>query len=150
MARSTCTCNVGPGKFEGESALTFLAYQSMLLGCSDVSTGTEEHLIDWFKGPLNFDADHETVEAAEAYGYCAACIEEAINERPYGMSLRERSDGFVYGTVYETQAEYDAAFAEAEAEDDLPPCVLAMRCYCAGHARGNPVDSPCDTSEEVS
>lgn len=31
----------------------------------------------------------------------------------------------------------------------LPPCVLAMRCYCAGHARGNPASEPCDTNEEA-
>ena len=30
---------------------------------------------------------------------------------------------------------------------DLPQCVQAMGCYCAGHARGNAADSPCDTSE---
>ena len=33
-------------------------------------------------------------------------------------------------------------------EPELPLCVLAMGCYCAGHARGNPVDAECDTSEE--
>ena len=44
----------------------------------------------------------------------------------------------------------DGADEYDEAEDeDLPLCVQSMRCYCAGHARGNPVDSPCDTSEEV-
>lgn len=32
----------------------------------------------------------------------------------------------------------------------LPPCVLAMRCYCAGHARGNPASDPCDTNEVAS
>jgi hypothetical protein len=31
--------------------------------------------------------------------------------------------------------------------DELPPCVLAMRCYCAGHARGNLASAACDTSE---
>jgi hypothetical protein len=29
----------------------------------------------------------------------------------------------------------------------LPQCVLAMQCYCAGHARGNPANEPCDTTE---
>ena len=33
-------------------------------------------------------------------------------------------------------------------EPELPLCVQAMGCYCAGHARGNPVDVECDTSEE--
>ena len=31
--------------------------------------------------------------------------------------------------------------------DRLPLCVRAMRCYCAGHARGNPASEPCDTRE---
>lgn len=30
----------------------------------------------------------------------------------------------------------------------LPPCVRAMRCYCAGHANGLDVGEPCDTNEE--
>jgi hypothetical protein len=33
-------------------------------------------------------------------------------------------------------------------ETDLPLCVQVMGCYCAGHARGNAVDTECDTSEE--
>jgi len=33
-------------------------------------------------------------------------------------------------------------------DDALPPCVLAMRCYCAGHARGNAASEPCDTNEQ--
>lgn len=33
------------------------------------------------------------------------------------------------------------------ASDDVPPCAAAMGCLCAGHARGNPADAPCDTTE---
>jgi hypothetical protein len=29
----------------------------------------------------------------------------------------------------------------------LPPCVLAMQCYCAGHAGGLDASKPCDTRE---
>lgn len=29
----------------------------------------------------------------------------------------------------------------------IPPCAAAMGCLCAGHAYGDPVDSPCDTEE---
>lgn len=36
---------------------------------------------------------------------------------------------------------------ESQEEDSLPLCVLAMGCFCAGHARGNPNSAPCDTSE---
>ena len=28
-----------------------------------------------------------------------------------------------------------------------PACVVGMGCMCAGHARGNAIDAPCDTSE---
>ena len=45
------------------------------------------------------------------------------------------------------KARYFAAIAP-KVEPELPLCVQAMRCYCAGHARGNAVDAPCDTSEE--
>lgn len=31
--------------------------------------------------------------------------------------------------------------------DDLPPCLKSMGCLCAGHARGDASDSPCDTDE---
>lgn len=29
----------------------------------------------------------------------------------------------------------------------LPPCVLAMRCYCAAHAMGAPTGAPCNADE---
>jgi len=108
-----CTCQVRPGKFEGESALTFLAYQSMLLGCSDLTAGS----VDFFKAPLNFDADQETVKAAREYGYCEACISEALEERPYGMSICESSDGFVYGSTYDNAEDYNEAVKSAEEEE---------------------------------
>jgi hypothetical protein len=109
-----CECKVGPGKFEGESALTFLAYQSMLLGCSDESHGSA----DFFKGPLDFDADAEMVAVARDYGYCEPCIEGALAERPYGMSIWESDQGFVYGTTYDDAKAYDKAVAQAEADDE--------------------------------
>ena len=40
-------------------------------------------------------------------------------------------------------------FAAIAPKVELPLCVQAVGCYCAGHARGNTVDAPCDTSEEV-
>ena len=30
---------------------------------------------------------------------------------------------------------------------DVSPCAASMGCLCAGHARGNPADAPCDTRE---
>lgn len=32
-------------------------------------------------------------------------------------------------------------------EERIPPCAASMGCLCAGHARGQPVDSLCDTNE---
>ena len=29
----------------------------------------------------------------------------------------------------------------------VPMCAAAMGCLCAGHARGNAADAPCDTTE---
>lgn len=45
-------------------------------------------------------------------------------------------------------AEADA-HAKRRERDGIPPCAAAMGCLCAGHARGNPIDFPCDTREEV-
>ena len=112
-----CECKVGPGKFEGESALTFLAWQSMLMnGGGDTTTGDDGNVVEWFLSPFNFDADPEAVEAARDYGYCEACIAEALADDSAGLSLWESSQGFVYGTTYATREEFDKALAEAEAE----------------------------------
>lgn len=113
-----CDCKVGPGKFEGESALTFLAYQSGLLGCSDATTYDGDRAVDWFRAPFNFDADHQTVNEARAYGYCEPCIEAALRDESKGLSLREDSQGFVYGTTFATAAAFDRALARAEADEE--------------------------------
>jgi hypothetical protein len=34
-------------------------------------------------------------------------------------------------------------------EIDRSPCMVSMGCLCAGHARGNPANAPCDTREEA-
>jgi len=34
-----------------------------------------------------------------------------------------------------------------DAPERKPLCLREMGCLCAGHARGNPADAPCDTSE---
>jgi hypothetical protein len=31
--------------------------------------------------------------------------------------------------------------------EQIPPCAASMGCLCAGHARGQPADAPCDTAE---
>jgi len=111
-----CECKVGPGKFEGEDVVAFLAYQQMLNGCVDSTTGPESGETDWFRAPLNFDADAGVVDAALAYGYCQECI-ESHNDIRGGVSLWESNQGFVYCTTYDTREEYDRALSEAETED---------------------------------
>lgn len=113
-----CKCKVGPGKFEGEPALAFLAWQSMLLGCVDATTGDEGNTVDWFRAPFNFDADHETVDAAKAYGYCDECIAVALESDAAGLALREDSQGFVHCEEFATREEFDRALAEAVAADE--------------------------------
>jgi hypothetical protein len=106
-------CTVGPGKFEGESALTFLAYQAMLQGGVDESIGH----VDFFKGPFADFKDH----AGEAgdYGYCPECIDAALADDAYGISIIEDEQGFVWLESYGTAEEFDAALAAAErAEQD--------------------------------
>ena len=115
-----CTCKVGPGKFEGERALIYIAWQSAMLGTSDATTGDSEWgtLTDWMFAPFHFDADPETVQAAREYGYCEACIAEALADESAGLALWESEQGFVYGAAYATREEFDKALADAEVGDD--------------------------------
>lgn len=103
-----CNCNIGPGKFEGEPALTFLAYHE---GFGDASTEQTE----WFRGPFTFSP--QDLKAALEYGYCDACIIEALTNESYGLSVYESDQGFVYLTCYGTSDDFDTALAEAEADD---------------------------------
>ena len=105
-----CECNVGSGKFEGESALTFLAYHAMTLGCSDETIGAT----DFFRAPLDFDP---YAPDASDYGYCEECIAEALAMRPYGMSIWESDQGSVYGRIFDTAKAYDKAVAQAGADE---------------------------------
>jgi hypothetical protein len=89
-----CTCNVGPGKFEGEGAAIYLAYFSYLDGNAN-DTGTVL-LLDAFE-----PTDAEQWCASE-YGYCADCIAAACLElaTAVGIALEESETGFVSGRVY--------------------------------------------------
>lgn len=113
----TCSCHVGPGKFEGESVLTFLAYQQMCLGNVDESIGR----YDFFKAPFMFDADQSAVKAALDYGYCQECIDDHDDRTLYGLAIHEDDSGFVYCDTFATEAEYDAAVqmaTDSEEGDD--------------------------------
>jgi hypothetical protein len=112
-----CECNVGPGKFEGEDALAYLAWQSALNGCVDASTGPEGAVTDWFRRPFNFDADESVIQVARDYGYCEECIKEALESEAGGLALFEDSWGFVYCEEYATVEEFDRALKQAESED---------------------------------
>jgi len=103
----SCACKVGPGKFEGEPALAFLAYQHV--GNADTTTGVR----DWFRRPLNFDTDGADQRALD-YGYCQECVNEALADGSYGLSLVEDEQGFVWLDTYDTAEEFDAALSAAE------------------------------------
>lgn len=113
----SCACKVGPGKFEGEPALTFMAHAVMLEGFSDATTGEDGDTIDWFRAPLGFDADADLSHAARAHGYCQECIEHYADDVNGGVAIWEDSNGFVYCKTFATVEEFDAALAEAEEEE---------------------------------
>jgi hypothetical protein len=115
----TCTCKVGPGKYEGEGALTFLAHAQAMLGNSDAFTTDENGTsTDWLRHPLNLDADRTVVEEARKYGYCDECIAAAGQDVRGGVAVWEDTQGFVYCRVFNTAKEFDSALVEAE-EDEL-------------------------------
>jgi len=82
-----------------------------------------------------------TVDALEAESGCAwqecACSD---------CGKRWTDQYFLVGFTFDEDENQEIHLEDEEPE--LPLCVQAMGCYCAGHARGNAVDAPCDTSEE--
>ena len=117
-----CDCKVGPGKFEGEPALTFLAWDAMMDGSSDATTGDSERgtLTEWLRGPGPFGFSSDSVDAAREYGYCDPCILAALATPAAGIELWESEQGFVYGREFATLEDFEASLAEAEAEDAGP------------------------------
>lgn len=112
----SCTCKIGPGKFEGEPALTYMAWGQM--GNSDIDTYDEhERPTSWLRSPLNLDADREVVEGALAHGYCQECVDEAGKEVGGGVAVWEDDQGFVYCKVFETREEFDKALTAAQQEE---------------------------------
>jgi len=115
----SCTCKVGPGKFEGEGALTFMAWEQAMLGNADISTGSNDNdLVDWLRSPLNLDADQEVVKAALDYGYCQECIDEAGTGVGGGVAVWSDGNGFVYCRSFDTRAEFDEALAKQQEIDE--------------------------------
>ena len=112
-----CDCKVGPGKFEGEGAVTFMAWERAMLGNSDCTT-YEAYPTDWLRSPLNLSADQSVVEAARAYGYCAPCVESAGQDIHGGVAVWEDSQGFVYCQTFDTREAFDKALSEAEQAEE--------------------------------
>jgi hypothetical protein len=99
-----CTCKVGPGKFEGETALTALLYSAMLNGGSDLNIGAT----DFFKAPLNLGDDSANVDFAREIGFCNVCIYRALEETEcFGAVVEEDSNGFVSAAVLSDEAAWD-------------------------------------------
>lgn len=103
-------CKPGPGRFEGEGALTVMAYESAMLGLADESFDG----LEWFRAPLGFDADQECIAAAKAEGFCEECITAANAEALElgGYMVHQDGQGFIYGSAFSSRDEYEAALAE--------------------------------------
>lgn len=114
-----CSCEIGPGKFEGESALTYLLWQHVMTGGGDYTTGGDEvgsPAVDWFRAPLAFDAD--AISSVLDIGYCQECVKKAGKGVGGGAAVWEDSQGFVNSITYPTQEEFERALNQAEAADE--------------------------------
>jgi len=114
-----CECKRYPGKFEGEGALTALAYSSMMNGGADETEYDGDTPTDFFRAPFNFDADEENLVFAREEGFCEACIAEALQSEADGLALWTDSQGFVYLAEFATEQEYlDAIKTLEDAEEE--------------------------------
>lgn len=108
---TTCTCQVGPGKFEGEDVATFVAWDVILHGCADEEIGRYAFV----RFPL--DVDDETRQAARDYGYCDACIDGLATLDDYGVCVWESDQGFVFSRWFTTEDDWNAGLKNAAADD---------------------------------
>lgn len=106
-------CKPGPGKFEGENPLTALAYYYAGQGDDDVGR------YSFFKAPFDFTNDPEALAFAHDTGFCDACIKSHLDgcRDIYGIVTWETDTGFAMLAELETEADYRAALADAEAEE---------------------------------
>ena len=81
-----------PGKFEGELYATRYAYEQTLDGCSD------------------------DLGEVDGFGWYARFSDKIKGRGPFHIILQEDSQGFVYGTYYDTETDLDAAWADLETE----------------------------------
>ena len=101
-------CRYGPGKFEGEPAIMWLAYQAMCDGAADDDTAG----VAFFKAPFDDLLSHWDEQDAFCQACCRASIAEYAGD--YGFAIEESEQGFVTGAAFATAAEYDAALARCE------------------------------------
>jgi hypothetical protein len=77
-------------------------------------------------------------ELAAAIGLTTAALRPALRQLVAAGAVT--TSGRTSGTRY-------VLAVEEQLEPELPSCVVAMQCLCAGHAAGLPAAAPCDTSE---
>lgn len=110
-----CTCTVGPGKFEGEGALTCLAWHALCDGACDEEIG--RYAI--FKAP--FHSLIEYAGQAREYGYCDTCIVNGLLDPCFAIALWESDQGFVNCEHFDNEREFAESLfvrvAEAYEED---------------------------------
>jgi hypothetical protein len=113
-----CTCKVGPGKFEGEGADTFLLH-AICGECpnNDICYGDRSWAAIVAR-PIVADPDSKA--EALKYGYCQKCINKAASAMAKadggGYSVGEDSQGFAWSINWETFAKAEKALADDLAE----------------------------------
>ena len=118
MSAEGCTCTIGPRKFKNKPIKTFLAWQMALEG-----DGEAYGAWSLFPLPLPLSPDDHAIEAARAYGYCAACARRATcdewetDETAIWIAVCEDENGFVHHRTFDTDEEKAAFAAEADADD---------------------------------
>jgi hypothetical protein len=119
---SRCSCEVGPGKFEGEGPATFIGFELVMISAQDETTGgdgTEEVLADWIRGPI--EVDDQMQAALKAEGYCRPCIDtaKAKLEAPGfgGLAVWQDGQGFVYSESFDTKAAFDKGLRASQKMD---------------------------------
>lgn len=113
----SCTCTVGPGKFEGEPASTFLLHLIAQDGADAATYDDADDVTEWLRGPVTSVRAEEWQDAND-YGYCRECIKAAINilGSMAGAAVWTDGQGFAGARIFESKEEFEALLAAEEAE----------------------------------
>src|SRR5229473_3597829 len=97
----------GPGKFEGESASTFLIYRTLLDGADD--DAGNHALLRGFLIPGN-----DAIDAAKAVGYTPQEIKDSLVNlyNMAGAIMFETEQGFVEATIHHSLEELEKDWRE--------------------------------------